>query len=228
MSIFTRLADVINANLSNLLDKAEDPQKMLRLIIQEMEDTLIEVRSSTAKVLADKKQLLRKIDSLKQRQDEWQSKAELAIGRGREDLAKAALIEKNRLGHDITVQQQELGLVDDALAQLQDEIEKLEAKLRESRNRQDAMLARQKTAHNRYAVRQQLDSTRLAKTREKFEQFQAKIDHLEAKAESFGQVSAPEANDLEREFEQLQAESEIADELEQLKTKLNQQSNAGG
>ncbi|WP_432463394.1 phage shock protein PspA [Agarivorans sp. QJM3NY_33] len=216
--MFTRLADIINANISAMLDKAEDPQKMLRLIIQEMEDTLVEVRASTAKVLADKKQLLRKIEHLALQMDDWQAKAELALSREREDLARLALVEKKHLQESIKVQQHELGLVDDSLIQLQQEIEQLELKLLESRNRQAGLIARQTTVKNRHAVRQQLDNDRALKTREKFEQFQAKIDQLEAKAEVLG---TDEGNqDLAKQFAELSADAEIANELAKLKAKL--------
>lgn len=218
MGMFTRLADIINANISAMLDKAEDPQKMLRLIIQEMEDTLVEVRASTAKVLADKKQLLRKIEHLALQMDDWQAKAELALSREREDLARLALVEKKHLQESIKVQQHELGLVDDSLIQLQQEIEQLELKLLESRNRQAGLIARQTTVKNRHAVRQQLDNDRALKTREKFEQFQAKIDQLEAKAEVLG---TDEGNqDLAKQFAELSADAEIANELAKLKAKL--------
>ncbi|MDO6684797.1 MULTISPECIES: phage shock protein PspA [unclassified Agarivorans] len=221
MGMFTRLADIINANISAMLDKAEDPQKMLRLIIQEMEDTLVEVRASTAKVLADKKQLIRKIQILEQQADDWQGKAELALSREREDLARLALVEKKHIQESIKIQQHELSLVDDSLLQLQQEIEQLELKLTESRNRQAGLLARQTTAKNRHAVRQQLDNERALKTREKFEQFQAKIDQLEAKAEVLGNDG--NNPDLNKQFAELSADAEIAEELSKLKAKLEQQ-----
>jgi phage shock protein A len=221
MGMFSRLTDIINSNISTMLDKAEDPQKMLRLIIQEMEDTLVEVRASTAKVLADKKQLIRKIEHLEEQASDWQAKAELALSREREDLARLALVEKKHIQESIKQQQKELGLVDDSLLQLQQEIEQLELKLSESRNRQAGLLARQTTAKNRHAVRQQLDNERALKTREKFEQFQAKIDQLEARAEVFGKESDSNP-DLNKQFAELSADAEIADELDKLKAKLEQ------
>jgi phage shock protein A len=221
MGMFSRLTDIINSNISTMLDKAEDPQKMLRLIIQEMEDTLVEVRASTAKVLADKKQLIRKIEHLEEQACDWQAKAELALSREREDLARLALVEKKHIQESIKQQQKELGLVDDSLLQLQQEIEQLELKLSESRNRQAGLLARQTTAKNRHAVRQQLDNERALKTREKFEQFQAKIDQLEARAEVFGKESDNNP-DLNKQFAELSADAEIADELDKLKATLEQ------
>ncbi|WP_427983668.1 phage shock protein PspA [Agarivorans sp.] len=221
MGLFSRLADIVNANITAMLDKAEDPQKMLRLIIQEMEDTLVEVRASTAKVLADKKQLHRKIAQLQEQVEDWQGKAELALSRQRDDLARLALIEKKHTEDSVKQQQQELAAVDESLLQLQHEIEQLELKLSESRNRQAGLLARQTTAQNRQAVRQQLDNERAIKTREKFEQFQAKIDQLEARAEMYGQSQAH--SDLNKQFSELGADAEIAEELNKLKEKLKQQ-----
>lgn len=220
MGVFARLADIINANINSMLDKAEDPEKMLRLIIQEMEDTLIQVRASTAQVLADKKQIVRVIDGLEQRQLEWQNKAELALTHGRDDLAKAALNEKNRLASDIEVQRDELNQVEQSLGLLQDEIEQLEAKLSECRNRQNALLAREKAVNNRYRVRTQLDSNRAHKTREKFEQFRSKIDQMEAKAELYGNSAGAES-DLNKAFEDLESDAKVDEELAALKAQMN-------
>ncbi|STU86667.1 phage shock protein PspA [Klebsiella pneumoniae subsp. pneumoniae] len=132
MGIFSRFADIVNANINSLLEKAEDPQKLVRLMIQEMEDTLVEVRSTSARALAEKKQLSRRIEQAVAQQAEWQEKAELALRKEKEDLARAALIEKQKLTDLIAQLDHEVQLVDETLARMKKEIGELENKLSET------------------------------------------------------------------------------------------------
>ena len=136
MSIFSRLADIINSNLTSLLDKAEDPQKMVRLIIQEMEDELVKERSNLARFLANQKEIGRQVSRHQERVNEWQGKAELALTKGREDLARAALIEKNKQSELAEALYREQQAVDSGIDKLGDEIRQLEAKLEDARARQ--------------------------------------------------------------------------------------------
>ena len=133
MSIFSRLSDIINSNISALLDKAENPEKMIRMVIQEMEETLVEVRSGTAKVIAEKKTLSRRAEQLCKQATDWESKAELALTKGREDLAKAALLEKANIQASIEITENDLAKLDETLDKLSSEIEQLQAKLNDAR-----------------------------------------------------------------------------------------------
>ena len=156
MGIFTRFSDIVNSNINAILDKAEDPEKIVRLMIQEMEDTLVEVRSAAARSIADKKDLNRKLTTLEREQDEWDSKAELALRKGREDLAKAALVEKSRATAAAEAVKADYQAVDEGLAKLNEDISRLEAKLQDAKVRQKALLARHKTANSRLAARRKI------------------------------------------------------------------------
>ncbi|ADT86829.1 phage shock protein PspA [Vibrio sp. Vb2880] len=220
MGIFSRFADIVNSNISALLDKAEDPEKMIRLIIQEMEDTLVEVRTNSAKAIADKKELARKVDSIDQQIEDWQAKATLALNKQREDLARAALIEKQKLQKVLKGLHTEQTLVEETIDKLTGEIAKLESKITETRAKQQALAIRSQAASNRRDVQRHLHTNRTDEAMAKFEQYSRKVDELEAEADLYAQSG--QGKSLEQEFAELQAQDEIEHELAKLKEQMKQ------
>jgi len=217
MGIFSRFTDIINSNINSLLDKAEDPSKMVRLIIQEMEDTLVEVRSTSAKTLAEKKDLARQITRLEQDAIEWQNKAELALSKNREDLARAALLEKKKCSENSAAIAEELVHIDDHISKLQGEVVQLQDKLADAKARQKSILLREKTASSRLKVKQNMHSDKVNDALNRFDSYERKIDDIEAQAESYDLGS----KSLADEIADLAEDDKIDDELAQLKAKLN-------
>jgi len=217
MGIFTRFSDIVNSNLNAILDKAEDPEKIVRLMIQEMEDTLVEVRSAAARSIADKKDLNRKLETLEREQQEWESKAELALRKGREDLAKAALIEKSRAGAAADAVKGDYSAVDEGLAKLNDDIGRLESKLADAKARQKALLARHKTANSRLAARKRIHDYKIDDALVRFEQYTRRIDDVEGRVEAYD-LGLPK--DLKHEFANLEADESVSEELAALKKRV--------
>lgn len=203
MGIFTRFADIVNSNINALLDKAEDPEKLIRLIVQEMEDTLVEVRTASARTIADKKDISRRINQLQSDADEWEKKAELAISKGREDLAKGALSERNKAADVATELSKELDKVEVELTRLTTEVGQLQDKLNDARARQKALLMRHKTTSSRLKVKKSLYENTGDNAVDKFDRFERKLNDLESEVESYdiagNRSLADEINDLEKE-----------------------------
>ncbi len=222
MGIFSRFSDIVNSNINALLDKAEDPEKMVRLIIQEMEDTLVEVRSTSAKTIAEKKELQRVVSRLEEEVQDWQAKAELALSKNRDDLARSALIEKQKAADQAAAVTADIQHLDAHVSKLQDEVAQLQDKLADAKARQKSMLMRQQTVASRLEVKKTLDSNRLNDAMYKFERYEQKIDSLEAQVESYDLGKKT----LRDEFAELAAQDKIDSELAALKAKLNNDNNA--
>lgn len=219
MGIFSRMTDIINSNLNSLLDSAEDPEKMIRLIIQEMEDTLVEVRSSSARVMADRKTANRRVQRLNEEMSEWESKAKLAISKGREDLAKAALLEKQAIGEEVDAVEAELLSLDEHIDHLHDEVAQLQQKLSDAKAKRKAMQMRSKTVESRLKVKRQMQREVVDEAFSKFERFERRMDNLEGQVEAMdlgkeGQI------DLASEIDALAEDEKINEELSRLKSEV--------
>ena len=216
MSIFSRLTDIINSNLTSLLDKAEDPQKMVRLIIQEMEETLVDVRTTSAKAIADRKELVRRQDWLRRESEQWERKAEIALRKNREDLARAALLEKGRLEGEIEGIDTEIAELGASIERLSDDIGKLQAKIKDARARQQSLVTRNRTAQSQLGVRKQLERVSIHDAVGRFEQYERRMDDLEGQVEAYDLG----AKSLGDEIAELEASDKIDAELEALKRRL--------
>ncbi len=221
MGIFSRMGDIINANLNAALEKAEDPEKLIRLMIQEMEDTLVEVRSATAKCIAEKKERTRLLKRLEEQQLDWARKAEIAIEKDREDLARAALSEKTALGDRIESLREELAEYDDQLSRYDSDISKLQAKLTDARNRQRTLVMRHRSASHQLKTRKHLYNDKIDEMMYRFDSAEQRIDHIESEAESLDM--GRKGQTLESEFRQLQQDERVENELAELKSKKKAQ-----
>lgn len=225
MGIFSRMTDIINSNINALLDTAEDPKKMIRMIIQEMEDTLVEVRSSSARVLAERKTAVRRVKRLHDEMQEWENKAKLALSKQREDLAKAALLEKQLIADEVEAVERELSGLDDNIEQLHEEIGQLQQKLSDAKAKQQTLQLRGKTVESRMKVKRQMQREVLDEAFSKFERFERRIDNLEGQIEALDLGNKPE-NDLSSEINALMEDEKIGEELARLKAQMNANENA--
>ena len=217
MGIFSRFTDIVNSNLNSILDKAEDPEKIIRLMIQEMEDTLVEVRSSAARAIADKKEITRKLSGLEAEAHDWQKKAELALDKGREDLAKAALAEKAVSLKSADALREQQAALTEGLEKLNDDIASLEAKLADAKRRQQAIVARHRTATKRLEVRKRLHDGRIDDALIRFESFERRMEHIEGHVESYD--LGRQRGGLAREISDLESREAVERELEELKAR---------
>jgi len=216
MGVFTRITDIVNSNINAILDKAEDPEKMVRLIIQEMEEALVEVRSTSARAIADRKEVQRRQGWLAHEAGEWERKAEVAIGKGRDDLARGALLERNKAREAAEFLNRDLEILDDTLAKLGSDVTALQSKIKDAKARQNAIVLRGKAGQARLGARRQLSDHNIDDALQRFENYERKIDDLEGQIESYdlGRKS------LAEEIAELETSERIDEELEQLKSRM--------
>lgn len=218
MGIFSRLSDIVNANINSMLDRAEDPEKIVRLMIQEMEDTLVEVRSNAARLIAQKKENERQLRKIARVEVDWDSRAELALEKGREDLARAALLEKSKLTTTAEALQEEQDELDRMITMNDADISKLQTKIAEAKARQQSLAERHRAAGGRLRARQTLADDRIQDAFSRFDTLERKVDDLEARADSYDLGQKGET--LADEIAALEAESSVESELDKLRARV--------
>jgi phage shock protein A len=212
------MSDIVQANINAILDKAEDPAKVIKLLIQEMEETLVELRSVAATNLAEKKQVQRQVDKLQLQINAWQAKATLAVEKDREDLARAALVEKHNTQQKLSALAGEQDVVEESLSKLQADMGKLQDKLVEARAKQKSLIIRERSVAVRMTVKNKVHSVKIDDAIIRFEQYERRIDDLESQVDAYDFVD--ESKGLNEQFNQLEAESQIEQELDALRKKV--------
>ncbi|MDR7103764.1 phage shock protein PspA [Croceicoccus sp. BE223] len=220
MGIFSRTRDIIAANFADLIEKAEDPHKMIRMIIVEMEETLVEVRASAARTIADQKEMQRHQLRLEKLQSDWSEKAELALSKDREDLARAALLEKRKAGDLAAKLKAEIDMLDESLRTYEADISKLQGRLREARSRQSHIAARLESAENRYKLRSLLTTERVDEAMARFDELERQADYAEGRAEAISLRQAKGELSLAEQIDALNGDEGIDAELENMKRAL--------
>ena len=217
MGIFSRTRDIVAANMTELLDRAEDPARMIRMIILEMEETLVEVRASAARSIADGKEMRRAISRLDELQESWTEKAELALSKDREDLARAALGERQKAADMALGLRDEIKLIDDTLKSYEADIAKLQGKLREARARQNAISSRIESAVTRAKAREMVNGNRTEDAFSRFDVLERRADFAEGRADALG-LTGPKS--LEEEIADLRSSDSVDAELAAMKAAL--------
>ncbi|MCA0976870.1 phage shock protein PspA [Qipengyuania flava] len=226
MGIFSRTRDIIAANFNDMLDKADDPQKMIRMIILEMEETLVEVRASAARTIADQKEMHRHTVKLDKLQSDWGEKAQLALSKDREDLARAALVEKKKAADMADQLKEEITILDDALRAYEQDIHKLQNRLREARSRQTAIAARLESAENRVKLRSLMTEERVDDALSRFDQLERRVDYAEGRADALNISDGAGKPSLSDEIAALEGADAIDDELAEMKKALGKNDSA--
>lgn len=223
MGIFTRFRDIVSSNINAMLDRAEDPEKLIKLMIREMEDTLIEIKASCAGVMANHKKVQRQLDEVRSRMRYWAENAELAVRKGRDDLAREALVEKRRYAERVDGLEQELIDLQTLVDQYKEDIRQLEDKLRSAREKQRVLVQRHIRARGKRKAQEKIRKMDSSDALFRFEQLENRIERMEAEADL---VNMGRRGDLECEFKVLEVDEEIEKELEGLKSHLTGEESA--
>ncbi len=221
MSVFKRFSDILNSNVSAMLDKAEDPEKLVRMIITEMENTLYDVRRESAKTIADKKDMERQVKNYQAEIISWQQRAETALDKDRDDLAKQALAEKHCVEQAVEAQSKELSSLDLALARLENDIAKLQGKLNEAIARRKAIVARHETVRATIQIRKRTENNHIGEALSRFDRFEKRMDVLEAEVEA---MDLGKNVSLSQQIDSLDADDSLNQELDELREKMKKAS----
>jgi phage shock protein A len=215
MGIFTRFRDIVSANINAMLDRAEDPEKLIKLMIREMEDTLVELKSACAGTIADKKKVSRQLEQIQDKEAFWDQKATLAVSKGRDDLARQALLEKRRFTQRSEAVEQELAEFQSIVGQYQDDIQELESKLKSAREKQRMLVQRHIRAQRKKQAHEEIRRMDSAQVKQRFDEMESHIERMEAEADlvNYGRKSG-----LEEAFEGLSADDDIERQLQALKS----------
>lgn len=219
MGMFSRINDIVQANINAMLDKAEDPEKIIRLIIQEMEETLVEVRTDAARYIAKQKTLARQIDGANKEISGWQDKAQLAMNNDKESLAKAALIEKQKYVNKLASLEEQHKHLSESIDKIQQDTSRLNSKLAEAKAKQKTLVQRRNSAQTRLKVKQADHESKIDDAMTRFENYEQRIDYLEAQVDAYDLTQSNEATSLQAQFDAMQADEAIEKELEELKKK---------
>lgn len=214
MGIFTRFSDIVSSNINSMLDKAEDPEKMIKLMIHEMEDTLIELKSSCAGVIAGRKKVERKLDEIHGRKDLWAERANLAVAKGRDNLAREALLEKRRFSEIAEALENELGEYAGLVTQYQEDISELESKLNNAKEKKRVLVQRHKRATGKKRAQGEIRRSNSSDTMARFDKLESRIEQMEAEADLVNMANKPT---IDEEFDNLASDDEIENELAKIK-----------
>lgn len=217
MGIFSRFRDIVSANINAMLDKAEDPEKLVKLMIREMEDTLVDMKAACAGAMASRSRIGRTLAEAESRSAKWNQKAELAISKGREDLAREALLQKRRYQSEIAHLEAESTQVGELVTQYQEDIAKLEEKLESARKKHRSLVQRHVAANRRKESEEVIRRASSEDAITRFDRFENRIERMEAGADLVNAASKPT---LDEEFERLQGDQELEKELAELKRKV--------
>ncbi|MCF6458120.1 phage shock protein PspA [Pseudoalteromonas sp. MMG024] len=217
MGIFTRLTDIIQANVSAALDRAEDPEKLVRLMVQEMEEALVELRTTSASLIAEKKTLQRKLTKQQSSADYWHAQAEKALQKEREDLAKAALAEKQKANKEIDGIQPEIDRIDEVLSKVAQDSNSLHQKLTQAKGKLKEYQIRSQSAEARVKAKSQLHSEQIDRALERFNEIEYKVDRIEAQIESY---EVTQSSSLKTQFDELEKDDALDEELAALKAQV--------